>query len=176
MNMMIGYEIMEPFSLVCSSCGRSASTGVIVGIDALCSDCRKFKHNNKKCCKCKRDYVPSEEEDWVVPEFDSYIDISYVCPNCLKKENEEYVAKKLRVQEIPFLIRELEKQIVLESPDVSFYNGDYYATFDDISFKQFKKAVAFYKKNEKQILKDNEIRAKISLLYTELHNLDMYVR
>jgi hypothetical protein len=54
-----------------------------VSVDMVCSpECRRKVYELKECSLCKDLYTP-HSEGWLVPEYKSYLDREYMCPNCL---------------------------------------------------------------------------------------------
>lgn len=126
--------------------------------DGLCNNCRRILYDHRECECGKR---MEDERGWYVPEFGSYGDVSYYCPDCIEKYQKEYHYKNKRLKEIPIELKKLQENLPLDPSPIIFDKGKYfYRTLDGVSFNQFKKDLDYYKKNKDAIEKvRKEIRA-----------------
>lgn len=127
----------------------------IVGIDGYDSEQRKSKYDNKKC-DCGKLW-DGKEHGWLRPFFESYMDISYVCPDCIAKYQAEYKHKNKRLKELPAEIKEAEDEYCAAPyiQDEVYRNEDgelyYSACEEDITLKELKKKLDYYEEHESEI-------------------------
>jgi len=158
----------------CRKEGKSTDS-VYTDIDALCDYHRKLEYDKKKCSICGKN-IPANIIGWYVPNFGSYIDINYWCPDCIKKGNDAITKAKELLPKLKEdrdkLWDEQHKLFVsdkMESPIFEDEDGEFALLGEDyVTLRQFQQDIKYYKRHRNEIIANREQRDKLYAKYNEM--------